>query len=534
MKKIILSERQSRELSRILNEEDIRVAQMPVDKGANEPYTIDPEKVKVVRKYLDNGFEHKDYEDVGPDGYPRISKIIVMKAANGEPLKAMYTNQLTDLLIDRFQDMFLDKIERELFMKQVTKDWLNGKISPFGLLSVNCLRKGKLNEITTDEITAEGENVNVNPTDKQKEAGNYRMGHISIKGMGISIENPQGSIRKGKDKNGSEWERTMRNHYGYFRNTRGNGKDGDAVDVFIGPHPEDFDKVYVVDQKVDGEFDESKVMLGFYSKDEARDAYRANYSSDWKGLWKITGVSLKTFKRWLYRDHKQRKPFFDYVTIKKHRIDESVINEEDYSEVVKVASMFDEKAATEVVEELKAKGIHSYKQGNDVYVIIDREGMSPADVDDIKVMAQRTARDYMQTHADSMEPAAATALMEEFDAINPLDMYNNFRSNPDRQRNHEEMAFDGWKRVRKGDKMNLVNVETDEYVSDEWFDWVGNMVDGIAIVSNRDLGYNLISDGGNLLLPEWHEDVIEGGGDNIYILIDGNTRQKVDMNPEKI
>ena len=35
------------------------------------------------------------------------------------------------------------------------------------------------------------------PTDAQKEAGNYKKGHVRLNGLDISIENPQGSTRSG-------------------------------------------------------------------------------------------------------------------------------------------------------------------------------------------------------------------------------------------------------------------------------------------------------------------------------------------------
>lgn len=183
--------------------------------------------------------------------------------------------------------------------------------------------KHLISEVSTSEIDAECKNVNLTPTDAQKEAGNYKMGHFSVKGMPISIENPKGSTRKYKNDKGYG-EVTMQNHYGYFRNTSGNGKDGDAVDVFIGPYPDDFDKVYVIDQNnKDGEFDESKVMIGFKSKEEAKRAYLSNYNKGWTGFRSITGVSLRLFKKWLYRGNKQRKPFADYVEIQKKKLEES-------------------------------------------------------------------------------------------------------------------------------------------------------------------------------------------------------------------
>lgn len=189
-------------------------------------------------------------------------------------------------------------------------------------------------EASIKEINIEANNTDLHPTDPQKEAGNYKKGHISIKGMGISIENPKGSIRKGKDENGNEFETLIKNHYGYFRNTSGNGKDGDAVDVFVGPSPDDFDTVYVIDQNnKDGEFDESKVMLGFKSKESAKNAYMSNYKKGWTGFKTITGVSIGLFKKWLYRKHKQRKPFSEYVEIQKKKLEE---NKKNLDEIVYV------------------------------------------------------------------------------------------------------------------------------------------------------------------------------------------------------
>ena len=175
-----------------------------------------------------------------------------------------------------------------------------------------------LKEMTAEEITAEAAETNTEPTEKQKEAGNYKKGHVYVKGMKISIEQPKGSIRKGTDGKGKEWKTKMSNHYGYFSRTV--GKDGDHVDVFIGPDIDDFDKVFVVDQKVNGKFDESKVMLGFSDIESAKQAYMNNYSKDWKGFWKITGVPLEIFKAWLYRGRKQRQPFYQYVLIRKNRL----------------------------------------------------------------------------------------------------------------------------------------------------------------------------------------------------------------------
>lgn len=138
------------------------------------------------------------------------------------------------------------------------------------------------------------------PTQAQKEAGNYKVGRIRIAGMDISVENPQGSVRSGTDADGKPWETPMRHHYGYFRGTT--AADGDKLDVFVVPGtPEDYrGPVFVVDQ-VDpktGRFDEHKVVLGASSEAEAEAIYRSNYSADWQGLGAITRLPLNAFKAW--------------------------------------------------------------------------------------------------------------------------------------------------------------------------------------------------------------------------------------------
>ena len=88
----------------------------------------------------------------------------------------------------------------------------------------------------------------------------------------------------------------------------------------------------------------------------------------------------------------------------------------------------------------------------------------------------------------------------------PKDVYDNMR-NTGHGYEEEKPDFQGWKRVRKGNKMNLKNTQTNEYVSDVWYDWVGSLISGFAIVNNIGEGYNLIDHQGNLVFPNWHEDI---------------------------
>lgn len=157
-----------------------------------------------------------------------------------------------------------------------------------------------------------------NPSDAQKESGNYKKGHIKFGGYDYTIENPKGSTRSGKDANGKEWKVTMHDTYGYIRGKF--GKDGDHLDMFINDKA-DLDNwngdVFVVDQvNPDGSFDEHKVMYGYDSMSDAEKAYLANYSKGWQGLGNITGASKEEFDKWLDTSNRKLKPFADYAKVK--------------------------------------------------------------------------------------------------------------------------------------------------------------------------------------------------------------------------
>lgn len=176
------------------------------------------------------------------------------------------------------------------------------------------LSEGELGP-TDEAVAAANEEVDTNPTEAQKEAGNYKKGHVTIDGFDISIENPAGSTRSGTDAQGNPWSVTMHNSYGYIRMTE--GVDGDHIDIFLSDHIDDWNgTVYVVDQvNEDGSFDEHKVMYGFNSAEEAREAYLSNYSEGWQGLGTITGVSREEFKKWVDSSHRKTKAFADYKSV---------------------------------------------------------------------------------------------------------------------------------------------------------------------------------------------------------------------------
>lgn len=169
---------------------------------------------------------------------------------------------------------------------------------------------------TQSAVESASAEVETSPTETQKKAGNYKMGHVKVGAFDVTIENPKGSERSGTDANGKKWSVKMNNTYGYIRGTE--GVDGDHIDVFLA---EDMDKwdgkyVFVVDQyNPDGTFDEHKVMLGFNSMEEARSAYLANHEKGWENGRRIAVARIKTddFQKWVDSSHRKTKPFAHYV-----------------------------------------------------------------------------------------------------------------------------------------------------------------------------------------------------------------------------
>lgn len=174
-----------------------------------------------------------------------------------------------------------------------------------------------------EQVRAAETEVDTHPTDKQKEAGNYKKGHVQVGTFNVTIENPKGSIRSGIDANGNRWETAMKNTYGYIRGTK--GVDGDHIDVFLADDIDGWDgrRVFVIDQyNEDGTFDEHKVMLGFNDEADAQRAYLSNYEAGWADSRKIvcTSVNMEDFEKWIDSSHRKTKPFSEYKGIQKEAV----------------------------------------------------------------------------------------------------------------------------------------------------------------------------------------------------------------------
>ena len=222
----------------------------------------------------------------------------------------------------------------------------------------------------SEKIATASAEVNTEPTEAQKEAGNYKKGHVQVGTFDITIEQPQGSVRKGTDADGKQWENKMNNTYGYIRGAV--GVDGDHIDVFLSNDIDGWNgrKVFVVDQyNPDGSFDEHKVMLGFNDADEAKSDYLANYENGWENGRRIdvTAVNLEDFEKWIASSKRKTKPFGEYSSVKNGVVENNApVNEDTPSEI---QTLLRERECTPISQEhrnLTDEGVVADNAGNPI------------------------------------------------------------------------------------------------------------------------------------------------------------------------
>lgn len=120
-KKIIITESQFNELK----------------KRISESYFVEPEKVKIVKQFLDDNFVKGVLPSIGEDGYAKPIWIVGMKIPFSKEVKNMSATQAFYLLQDKFKHIYSEPKQRDRFLKKVLVDWYNDKISKHGLLSIN-------------------------------------------------------------------------------------------------------------------------------------------------------------------------------------------------------------------------------------------------------------------------------------------------------------------------------------------------------------------------------------------------------------
>lgn len=118
----------------ILNE---RTESDVISKILSETFCPAYEKVMAIKDYLDRNFRKTTIDDVDENGYPSKTRCAVMVSDGGKPLRTMQPREIILMLDDKFQNIISDKNDRIKFLRQTLKDWLDGKISASGILSVN-------------------------------------------------------------------------------------------------------------------------------------------------------------------------------------------------------------------------------------------------------------------------------------------------------------------------------------------------------------------------------------------------------------
>ena len=138
------------------------------------------------------------------------------------------------------------------------------------------------------------------PTPGQAEAGNYRKRHVTWNGLDLTVETEAGMARRGTGADGQPWSVTLTSPYGYIKGTK--GRDGEQVDVYLGPQPQS-PHVFIVDQidPATGRFDEHKALVGFPDEASARAAYAQAFSdnSAESRLGALQSLTVEGFKDWL-------------------------------------------------------------------------------------------------------------------------------------------------------------------------------------------------------------------------------------------
>jgi len=145
------------------------------------------------------------------------------------------------------------------------------------------------------------------PTPEQAKAGNYLKGKISLNGLDIRIENVPGSIRSGIGENGRKWFSRQHCYYGYVVGVLGN--DGDPIDIFINPEGVNRTLAFVINQNINGLYDEAKIILGYDSEEEAVLAYLENYEKGWeRNIGSVVRTNTRRLREW-FQTKSPSEPF---------------------------------------------------------------------------------------------------------------------------------------------------------------------------------------------------------------------------------
>lgn len=141
-------------------------------------------------------------------------------------------------------------------------------------------------------------------TDELTKLAYKLQGHTTVQGLGVAIENRKGSVRTGKNEDGTEWRTKFKLPYGYIKGTK--GADNEEIDAYVGPDRESPTAFVAHQKKENGQHDEDTVMLGFRTKEEAKRGILAHYD-DPRHIGGVDPVPMKRLKELLARGEKITK-----------------------------------------------------------------------------------------------------------------------------------------------------------------------------------------------------------------------------------
>lgn len=154
--------------------------------------------------------------------------------------------------------------------------------------------------VSPDQFASEDAHGRLHADDKDHghKGGTYLPSkHRTFAGIDVEIENPVGSVRSGKSRDGKRWSVVMRHPYGFIK--RATGADGEGLDVFLGNNP-NAKNAYVIhqDDPHTGKYDEDKVILGVGSPEAAKAMYLSSYNTP-KFYRSMTIIPMDQFRKML-------------------------------------------------------------------------------------------------------------------------------------------------------------------------------------------------------------------------------------------
>lgn len=260
-------------------------------------------------------------DDKKPDDFPATA---LMQGRRVESEHTSNKSLATEIAMDHLTEdpsyyKKLEKVEKSAGLMDIlktpipgTKDWFinTGKstLQGAGKVTGALKRRPMAGTRTSGGVTSIGadELKRLGFGDITKRAFKLQ-GHTQFQGLPLAIENRKGSTREGVDPDGKPWKTTFEHPYGYIKGTE--GKDGEEIDAYVGPH-KDAPEAYVVHQRhITGKgHDEDKVMLGFHSEEEARAAYLKHYNKVGpKLLGSVSTLTIDELKKKLEEKRKHTK-----------------------------------------------------------------------------------------------------------------------------------------------------------------------------------------------------------------------------------